>query len=59
MVYDALIFTAMTAWNAGVVWMFCRYIPARWDRVAGPQEIPDAPALIPYTDGGPDLRGLV
>lgn len=57
--YALTIFAAMSAWNAGAVWFFCSYLPARWDRVSLPGEMPDAPELIQYTEGTPDLRGLV
>lgn len=59
MVYDALIFTGLTLWNVATVAFFCWYAPARWDRVTLPGETPSAPNLIPYTEGAPDLRGLV
>lgn len=56
-VYDALAWAGLVAGNCATVWFFCRYLPLRWD--GRHAQIDDAPELIPYTEGTPDLRGLV
>lgn len=56
-VYHALILAGMAAWNAALIPAFLRF-SARYDAL--PEgDIPSAPGLIPYTEGAPDLEGLV
>lgn len=53
----ALLTVVLALANIPGVWFFCSYLPRRWDG-APPGDIPAAPGLIEYTEGGPDTRGM-